>query len=193
MYRMNKIITLFKRDMANAGRITKEYALPEEYVKAAQIYATEKLDGTNVRLTVRSHTLVRVEKRNNPTKEQKSNGIIEPWYIDAKSTEPSDRWLMEAAQNTDLSTIDDGEWSGEALGPKIQGNPLNLESHRVVLFSCDGVPIFDNVPLSYDALKEWLPKQKSKYGNNCGIEGIVWHDPAQEFSPVFKIKTKDFT
>ncbi len=60
---------------------------------------------------------------------------------------------------------------------------------RIVFFSLGQAPIFENVPTNYAELKEWLPKQKSKYGNNCGIEGIVWHGKNGE---MFKIKTKDF-
>jgi len=45
------------------------------------------------------------------------------------------------------------------------------------------------VPLTYDELKKWLPKQKSKIGNDCRIEGIVWWFDGE---PVAKIKTKDF-
>ena len=51
-------------------------------------------------------------------------------------------------------------------------------------------PIFEEAPVTYDELREWLPKQKSKYGNDCGIEGIVWHD--KEGRPWGKIKNKDF-
>jgi hypothetical protein len=100
-----------------------------------------------------------------------------------------DKWLQDALTGTDLSEIPDGEWSGEALGPNIQGNPLNLASHRIVFFTLSQAPTFENVPTTYEGLKEWLPKQKSKYGNDCGVEGIVWHSIGGE---MFKIKTKDF-
>ena len=150
--------------------------------------ATEKLDGTNVRVTVRNHTVVRIEKRRNPDKIQKHKGIEEPWYIDAsQSTE--DKWINDAVANTDFSTIPDGEWSGEIIGKNIQGNPLNLENNRVVFFSLGQAPVFENAPTDYEGLKNWLPIQKSKYGNNCGIEGIIWHCPNGD---MYKIKVKDF-
>jgi len=185
---MKKIKTIFERDWAGDGHITQEYAegVTPELLMFAK--ATEKIDGTNVRLTVRAGTLVRLEKRRNPSKIEKAKGIEEPWYVDADEYAPNDKFMWEAARNTDLSDVPDGEWSGEAVGPSIQGNPLNLDSHRVVLFSLGHVPTFDDVPTSYEELREWLPAQDSKYGNGK-IEGIVWH---AEDGSMFKIKTKDF-
>jgi hypothetical protein len=146
-----------------------------------------------VRLTVRNHILVRLERRRNPDKEQKKGGIIDPWYIDALETNPGDKHIWAAAKNTDLGNVPDGEWSGEAVGPGIQGNPLNLPTPRVALFSLppeiSGIPVFENVPWDYEGLKNWLPKQDSKYGVGCKIEGIVWHAVDGRMA---KIKAKDF-
>lgn len=96
---------------------------------------------------------------------------------------------MDAVRNTDFSAIPDGEWSGEAIGKNIQGNPLNLDKNVVVFFSLGQAPVFENVPTTYDELKVWLPAQKSKFGNDCGIEGIVWHCANGD---MYKIKVKDF-
>lgn len=186
---MNKISTIFERDMTNGGKISEKMSEWVADFPFSESVATEKLDGTNVRLTVRNHTLVRLEKRRNPDKIQKAKGIVEPWYIDADEYAPEDKYIWEAARNTDLSVVPDGEFSGEALGTSIQGNPLNLDKHIVCLFSLGQAPVFEDVPTTYLELKEWLPKQKSKYGNNCGIEGIVWH---AKDGRMVKIKTKDF-
>lgn len=183
---MKKIKTIFERDWNGDKRVIDKYVIDPSVLSGA--IATEKLDGTNVRLTIRNHTLVRLEKRRNPDKIQKAKGIEEPWYVDADEFGPSDKYMFEAARSVDLKDIEDGEWSGEALGPSIQGNPLGLEKHIVVLFSCGQAPVFENVPITYEELKAWLPAQKSKYGTG-GIEGIVWHTPSGE---MFKIKVKDF-
>lgn len=186
---MNKISTIFERDMKNGGKITPQYS---DWVKGFNFknaVATEKLDGTNVRLTVRNFTLVRLEKRRNPSNIEKTKGIVEPWYIDADEYSSQDKYIWEAARNTDLQGILDGEYSGEALGPKIQGNPLKLDKHLVCLFSIGQAPVFFDVPTTFEELKKWLPKQKSKYGKDCGIEGIVWHARSGD---MVKIKTKDF-
>lgn len=184
---MRKIKTIFDRDWTGNKKVINKPLIDLELLKNA--VATEKLDGTNVRLTVRNHTLVRLEKRCNPSKIQKVKGIEEPWYTEAYESEPNDRYMWEAAKNTDLSDAPDGEWSGEVLGPKVQGNPLNLEKHIIALFSLGKVPSFDDVPLDYEGLKAWIPRQKSKYGKDCNIEGIVWHLPNGD---MYKIKCKDF-
>lgn len=186
---MKKIKTIFERNWEGDGAITHEYAEEGLENTLHDAVATEKLDGQNVRITVRNHMLVRLEKRRNPSKLEKAKGIEEPWYMDADEFAPNDKYMWEAARNTDLANVPDGEWSGECLGKDIQGNPLNLPDNRIVLFSIGQAPVFTDVPTTFDGLKEWLPAQKSKYGNDVGIEGIVWHFPD---GTMFKIKTKDF-
>jgi len=186
---MEKIQTIFQRDWDGDRGVIDEFVdnnIPELLASAT---ATEKLDGTNIRVTVRKTNVVRVEKRRNPNKVQKQQGIKEPWYVDADEYSPEDKWIFDGVRNTDFKDIPDGEWSGELVGKNIQGNPLNLENNRIVLFSLGLAPVFEDVPTCFDGLKHWLPKLKSKYGNNCGIEGIVWHC---ENGQMFKIKNKDF-
>lgn len=185
---MKKIPTIFERDWEGDKTVINKPVVPENFFDTA--IATEKLDGMNVRVTVRNHMAVRLEKRRNPDKIQKQKGIIDPWYIDADEFGTADKHLFDALSNTDLSTIRDGEWSGEAVGKDIQGNPLKLPNNRIVLFSVLGyVPAFLDAPHTYEELKAWLPRQKSLYGNDCGIEGIVWHG---QDGQMCKIKTKDF-
>ncbi len=182
---MRKIKTIFEREN---GKVVDRYVEGFEPAQIAFAKATEKLDGMNVRVTIRSGTCVRLEKRRNPDKIQKYKGIIEPWYADC-SDSSEDKWLNDALKNTDLSKLPDGEWSGETLGPNIQGNPLNLETNRILFFTLDQAPVFTDVPTTYAGLKEWLRAQQSKYGKDCGIEGIVWHCSNGD---MYKIKTKDF-
>lgn len=183
---MKKIKTIFERDWDGNRKVINQALVAEDILKLA--VATEKLDGTNVRLTVRNHEVMRVEKRRNPDKIQKQKGIEEPWYTEADQYSPEDKWIFDAVKNTDLSEVEDGEWSGEALGTNIQGNPLNLDKNVVVLFSYGQAPILEDVPTDYEGLKAWLPTAQSKYGTG-NIEGIVWHTPGGE---MYKIKTKDF-
>jgi hypothetical protein len=184
---MEKIPTIFERDWLGNRGVVDTYAVdPAGFAGAV---ATEKLDGTNVRLTIRHHTLVRLEKRRNPDKPQKARGITEPWYVDADEFEPADMHLWDAARNTDLAGVPEGEWSGEALGPSIQGNPLRLERHTVVLFSRGAAPVFEDVPITFEELRIWLPRRRSKVGKDVPIEGIVWHCPG---GSMMKIKTRDF-
>jgi hypothetical protein len=186
---MKKIKTIFERDWDGNRTVIDKYVEGFDLSILSGAKATEKLDGTNVRATIRKGTCVRLEKRRNPDKIQKYKGIEEPWYTEASEGDPQDKWIFDALKNTDVSTICDGEWSGEAVGVNIQGNPLNLDNNRIVFFSLGQAPTFESVPTDYEGLKAWLPAQKSKYGNDCGIEGIVWHC---ENGEMFKIKNKDF-
>ena len=186
---MKKIKTIFERDWKGNKKVINRYIEGFDPAILNNANATEKVNGTNVRITVRNKIVVRVEKRNNPSRPQKARGIEEPWYKDANEYDPGDKWIFNAVKNTDFSTIPDGEWSGEAIGINIQGNPLNLDNNRVIFFSLGQAPIFENVPTDYEGLKNWLPKQKSKYGKDAFIEGVVWH---LESGEMYKIKRKDF-
>lgn len=184
---MEKIPTIFKRDWDGNRAVVNEYAQEFDFSNAI---ATEKLDGMNVRVTIRNGGPVRLEKRRNPNKEQKKDGIIDPWYVDADPNSSEDKYLFVALLNTNFKHIPDGEWSGEAIGPKIQGNPLDMENNCIYLFSLMKVPFFLDCPNTFDELKEWLPKQESFIvTNHRKIEGIVWHWPDGKMA---KIKTNDF-
>lgn len=188
---MEKIPTLFDRNWEGDRKVNATLAVTDFNFEDA--IATEKLDGTNVRVTVRNHTVVRIEKRRNPNKSQKQQGIKEPWYVDAHEEDKADAYIFEAVTTTDFSAVPDGEWSAEALGPKIQGNPLNLEKHTLFIFSLDDWKqqvTYEEVPTSFEELKAWLPLQQSIFGNDAGIEGIVWHD--LKTGKMCKIKVKDF-
>lgn len=200
---MQKIPTIFERE----GRSLTETLSPFVDRKAlASSTPTEKLDGMNVRITVRSEMMVRLEARANPNKNRKKAGIIEPWYRDVwlldrdQQVEAADQYLMEAAYNTVLWDVPDGEWPGEVVGPKVQGNPLELERHTTVLFSVPAVReklAFPEVPVfplngelsALDRLRAWLEDADSVYSPGHRIEGVVfWHDGV----PVGKIKLRDF-
>lgn len=201
---MRKTLTLFDRDWnGNRG------VVPALIVHPGGATPTEKVNGTNVRVTVRKQdslaVAVRLEKRRNPSKEQKRAGITEPWYVDADSNDPSDQFVFEAVHNTSLIDLPEGEWSAEAVGPKIQGNPLGLEDHRLFFFDLGRlpteacVPRLDSVPTLaypanqssveafYDDLSEYVHMAKSRINPEVGIEGIVWHGESWA-----KIKVVDF-
>lgn len=212
---MEKIPTLFDRDWDGDRKVVPSWSPDAALVLAEpvpgsvfweELHATEKVDGTNVRLTVRGQTLVRVEARLNPSKQQKADGIVDPWYRDAwpipepnynDRVAPGDRHIVDAARATDLAAVSDGEWAGEAIGEKIQGNSLNLNARRVVLFSYGRAPVlWDCPPLrfegpeeTFERLKLWLPRRTSELNLDRPIEGVVWHGPR---GPILKLKTKDF-
>lgn len=182
---MHKIPTLFQRDENH--KVINKVTPGCEWVLAGKGVATEKLDGTNVRLTVRSGEVVRVEKRRNPSKEQKARGIVDGWYVDAHVSDPADQHIFGAIGYTDTSPDQDSEFICEAIGPKIQGNPLGLEFPWCK--SLADVPIYACAPRSYDELKLFLAEMDSILSPGHLAEGIVFHHHNGRMA---KIKRKDF-
>ena len=186
---MKKISTIFDRNWESNRKVNSKLIVDFNFAEAI---ATEKLDGMNIRLTIRSGTVVRVEKRRNPNKLQKQAGISEPWYVDANEQDSQDKWIFDAVKNTDLSGVIDGEWPAEAIGKNIQGNPLNLDHNQVFLFSLPdwrAKITLPDAPVRFDEIMEYLAEQKSLIGNDSLMEGIVWHHPNGK---MVKIKRKDF-
>lgn len=187
---MEKIQTVFER--GQDGLVIDKPAPGTEWVFAGEGVATEKLDGTNVRLTIRNKGIVRVEKRRNPTKGQKAVGIREPWYVDTSPDDPQDKHILDAAARTPTEDLSDGEHCCEAVGPKIQGNPLDLHARHCVCFNePHGVPTYEDFPRTFEGMKAALHRIPAQY---CGksarlAEGIVFHHPDGRRA---KIKRKDF-
>ena len=182
---MEKIPTLFERD--DRFHVVDKPRAECAWVFNGEGSGTEKLDGTNVRLTTRSGHLVRVEKRRNPTKVQKQLGIVDGWYVDADDS-AEDKWIVDAARGTDVTGWADGEHSCEALGPRIQGNPLGLEERRCIPFNLE-IPEYVDVPRTFDGLHEFLATLDSRFAPGHLAEGIVFHHPDGRRA---KIKRKDF-
>ncbi|WP_394827216.1 hypothetical protein [Pendulispora albinea] len=183
---MEKIPTIF--DRGDGFKVVDQPRKGCEWVFAGEGRATEKLDGTNVRLTIRAGHVVRVEKRRNPSKLQKQQGVIDGWYVDADEHGKEDKWIFEAVRGTDVHGWPDGEHSVEALGPSIQGNLLGLAKNLCVPFNLE-IPAYEDVPRSFDGLKAFLEKLDSRFAPGHLAEGIVFHHPDGRRA---KIKRKDF-
>jgi hypothetical protein len=202
---MEKIPTILKRDEKTKKLIAVfSDQFDRHMLDSGFVTATEKIDGTNIRLTVRNHLLVRIEARRNPTRDMKAKGIVHPWYRDvwvATADSPTAAAGTEAAASTNLEMLGDGEWSAEAVGPKIQGNPLELEEHTSIVFSDETVRegLAQPFPLellsrSLTEIHEALKGLRSRLNPEAGVEGIVlWFDDPECFPrPFGKLKVKDF-
>ncbi|HYP99400.1 MAG TPA: hypothetical protein VER96_12085 [Polyangiaceae bacterium] len=183
---MEKIPTIF--DRGDDFRVTPKPRAGCEWVFAGEGRATEKIDGMNIRITVRAGHVVRIEKRRNPSKLQKQQGIIDGWYVDTDEHGKEDKWLLEAVRGTDVSGWPDGEHSAEAVGPHVQGNPLGLSQHLCIPFNLE-IPSYDDIPRTFDSLQAHLATLQSKYAPGHLAEGIVFHHPDGRRA---KIKRKDF-
>jgi hypothetical protein len=182
---MKKIETIF--DRGSDFKVTPEVRAGCEWVFTGEGMPTEKLDGTNVRLTVENGKLVHVEKRRNPTKEEKAQGI-EPGYVDANRNDPSDKHIFRAADNTDISDWPNSLHECEAVGPKIQGNPLELPTPRCYPFKFRPM-VLAEMPRNFESIKKYVLALESRYSPGHLAEGVVFHHPDGRMA---KIKRKDF-
>src|SRR5437879_688969 len=96
---MEKIPTLFVRDPENMKCVTHEVNPESAWVLAGHGTATIKKDGTNVRVTIENERCIHVEKRRNPSREEKANGA-EPGYVDAHRDDPADQHIFAAVDNS---------------------------------------------------------------------------------------------
>ncbi len=183
---IEKIPTIFER--GEGFKVIDRPRAECEWVFAGEGIPTEKLDGTNIRVTIRCGEVVRIEKRQNPSKIQKRKGIIDGWYVDADEFDKTDQWIFAAVRETETGKWLDGEHPCEALGPRIQGNPLGLEHHICVPFNLD-IPRYAQLPLTYEGLANSLAMLESLYAPGQLAEGIVFHHPDGRRA---KIKRKDF-
>ena len=178
---MEKIPTLFLRNPENMKLVTREINPDAAWILDAKSIPTIKRDGTNVRVTILNGKCIGLEKRRNPTREEKARGA-EPGYILASTDDPSDKHIFAAVDATDFSEWPEGQWSCEALGPKIQGG---IESSVPTLypFSWNPTYIKEDILLTFDGIKAYLETHK--------IEGIVWHEQSDQ-GRMAKIKRRDF-
>jgi hypothetical protein len=87
---------------------------------------------------------------------------------------PEDKWHREGFSI--FSEYPDGTY--ELLGPKIQAN---IEKQPTHLLTKHGSRVVDDVPRTFETLKDWLEGKD--------IEGIVFHHPDGRMA---KIKLRDF-
>jgi hypothetical protein len=82
--------------------------------------------------------------------------------VDTDQAGAENEWILAAAGNTDVSGWPDGEHPCEALGPRVQGNPLALAEHVCIPFNFEAPTVLD-VPRSYHELREFLATLDSEY------------------------------
>lgn len=177
---MKKIPTLFERDWEGDRSLVTPKVHPNcEWVLAGEGVATRKLDGTCC--LIRAGKLYkRRELRQGETAPplferadfDEETGKTIGWVPCGVGAE--DKWHMAAFEKE--PDLPDGTY--ELIGPKVQGNPEGWPGHQLILH---GSIIEDNVPRTFEGLRNWLSIQP--------IEGIVFHHPDGRRA---KIKARDF-
>ena len=149
---MNKIKTLFVRDQHNMRLVLNQYDPDFEWILKDEGRPTQKRDGTNIQVTIKKRKIVDVKKRRNPSRAEKAQGA-EPGYVPANRSDPNDQYIFAAVDATDPYLMPDGEYSCEALGPKIQGG---VESNIPCLYFFTVNPlILLDVPKTFDGIRRY--------------------------------------
>jgi hypothetical protein len=182
---MKKIPTLFVRNPENMKLVTREVNPECEWLFNEPSFATIKKDGTNIQVIVHDGKCINVNKRRNPTREQKALGD-EPGYIQADRNDSADQYIFAAVDATDFSNWPNGDWSCEALGPKIQGG---IESNVPELYPFS---LYSTVIIDFSNIENITYDYIQKYLEDHEIEGIVWREAAEENPRFAKIKRRDF-
>ena len=176
---MKKIPTIFIRNPDNMKEILPKPHPDCDWVFRNEGVATRKYNGTCVLIDDGNYYKrreIRKEKIPPPDfieiEHDQNTGKRVGW-VPVKPDDKADRWHIEAFKED----LDDGTY--ELCGPKIQGNP---EEHGIhVLIQHSKAEQYENVPRTYEGLKQWFSDKP--------IEGIVFHHPDGRMA---KIKKRDY-
>lgn len=188
---MKKIPTLFVRPYLAEGNHTVAPIVTQglEWVLEGEGVATLKWDGTAVYYDGKKwYKRYDAKKGKQPPEgsipcQEAPDPVTGHWphWTPVKRSDPSDQYICEAIDNTTVFfTIIPFSCVGtyEAIGPKIQANQYNLQSHILRKHGALQIPDF---PRDFDGMREYL---KHHY-----MEGVVfWKDG----EPKCKIKRTDF-
>lgn len=178
---MEKIPTILLRNPDNRSSVLMEINPGCEWVLNGEGEATRKYDGTCIMFDGTSWWARREVK---PGKETPANfvqivldentGKIQGWEpIDQSPFAKPAQEATDKLENPVIGTY-------ELVGPKIQGNPENYESHEVVLHDTA-----ERIPANALTISEMVDLVR---GLPEAWEGIVWHHPDGRMA---KLKKRD--
>lgn len=172
---MPKLECPFIRKEVNGNYIVVDEINPgyEWVFEDDSVLAIEKLNGTNVSVVIVEGQVVEVYNR---------KGRI-PFINKGK------KWIIEGLLNSKergyLENLGDGQHFGELIGPRVNGNPYDLDEHFWIPFEtfCQKhlkYKSWGKYPKDFNTISEWfkkdlIPLYASMKGNRNGfVEGIVF-------------------
>lgn len=199
---MRKIVSLFKRDYEGNRLVYDEVVPGAEWVIAGEGIATVKYDGTccmvrdgklykryDRKLTKGANKRKRRDKDfvtmiehfkpappNWEAAELRPNIYTGHWpgWLPVGDG-PEDKWHREGWENHFFAA---DSYTCELVGPKVQGNPYQMDHHRLVMHT---ERFANQPPRDFEGIRRYLL--------NHYCEGIVWHHPDGR---MVKIKRRDF-
>jgi len=178
-----KLESIFKRKKNDKGDyvVTSEVNEGFEWVfegKEDEVLATEKLDGTDVSIVIENGMITSIWNRTARI----------PFFCKGKE------FIVEAIIESfkrGYTELPDGQWFGEVIGEKLNGNPLEIKGHIWIPFNtyCRehlSYRSWHNYPKTYDNIKKWFLSDikdggifslfMKKRGIDKKPEGIVFHN-----------------
>jgi len=202
---MPKIESPFVRKEINGIYVcTPEIAKGYEWVfDDTTVLAIEKLHGTNVSIVIENGVIASIWNRTEriPFFNKGKTFIVEG--------------VLEAFQRG-YCELPDGQWFGEVMGPKLQGNPYNLDRHLWVPFATYAknhlaFKSWGKYPKDYETIRKWfkdglLPlfsmrfngrdekdgKMNPKTGKPHFVEGVVFTHPDGRMAKLRRDMFDDF-
>jgi len=139
------------------------------------VMAVEKLDGTNVGIVINNGEIVEIYNRKNkiPIFQKGKSFIVQG--------------LLEAFSRGYVDGLKDGVHYGELIGPKLQGNPYNLDCHVWIPFHNYAqkhlrFKSWGKYPKNFETIYTWFQELIPLYSRRVGkgssfIEGIMFTHP----------------
>jgi hypothetical protein len=145
--------------------------------------AIEKIDGTNVSVLIQNGQIVQVMNRKNR---------VPAFHGDRRITDA----IRNSVDRGYVETLTDGQHFGEVVGPKVQGNPYDLNEHIWIPFSSYSrrklqYESWGKYPKTFDAIESWFENGliplfystfhgtsfQEAHENNAYVEGIMFTHP----------------
>lgn len=186
---MKKIPTVFEREYENHKVVVISDTFTSELAKKAFLEgdATLKWDGSCCAI-IDGELYKRYDAKKGKTPPAGAIPCCEadpvtghhPHWVKVDSSNPADKWFVEAYKNTlaemEELGVDDGTY--EAVGKHFQGNPYDFIADHLMRH---GMDIIEELPRTFEDVRDFLEKTY--------VEGIVfWLDG----EPIAKIKRRDF-
>lgn len=145
-----------------------------------EVLCTEKLDGTDVSIVIENGKITRIFNRTNEI----------PFFNKGTQGVPIVKAILES-YDRGYCDFTDGQYFGEVIGPKFNGNPLKLTEHIWIPFNTYArehlvYKSYHKYPKDFENLKKWFLGEIKDGGifsllaRRKGIElkpeGVVFHN-----------------
>lgn len=191
---MKKISTLFKKDPSDLSRVINEVNPENQWVFEDwdRVKATRKFDGTASAI-FDGQLYKRYDVKGGKTPPpfaipcQERDEITGHWphWVLCNHDNPADKFHFEAFNRIPVGEREDGTY--ELCGPKVQGNPEQLDGHVLIPHGIHDVdiPALHTIQDPFGFLQFFFSERK----DGRDIEGIVFH---HEDGRMCKIRLSDF-